>query len=67
MRVKRVGLRVENSGVRVQFYGYVVPRRLRFGGSVSQSECRYRATSLIRNSAPQWPYSRTISRALRWL
>ena len=26
----------------------------------------YRATSLIRNSAPLGPYSRTMPRALRW-
>ena len=27
---------------------------------------RYRGTSLIRNSAPLGPYSRTMPRALRW-
>ena len=27
---------------------------------------RYRGTSLVRNSAPRGPYSRTVPRALRW-
>ena len=29
-------------------------------------ECWYRGTSLIRNSAPLGPYSRTMPRALWW-
>ena len=28
--------------------------------------CMYRGTSLIRNSAPLGPYSRTIPRTIRW-
>ena len=45
-----LGFGAQGSGFRVQGLAFRV----------------YRGTSLIRNSLPQGPYSRTVSRALCW-
>ena len=65
-RVQGAGCRVQDAGCRVQGVLLRAVPAIVSEKSLSVKSRTYRGISLVRNSAPQGPYSRTMPGALWW-